>query len=208
MNPRYLAEVPVAVRERAERVRLVALDVDGTLTDGRLRFSSDGSEIKAFHALDGQGLKLLRESGIEVALITARSSELVARRAAELGIVHVHQGCHDKRAALRALCQILSIEPAQVAYMGDDLPDLPALALSGLAVGPSSAAGGPSGSTGSTGSSGSSGRGSARPSSGSWRRTRSASWASSGPRPTPTSSARVARVRSTARSASAWRPHR
>ena len=137
MSPRYLSEVPAAVRERAARVRLVALDVDGTLTDGRLRFASDGTEIKAFHALDGQGLKLLREAGVEVALITARSSELVARRAAELGIVHVYQSCHDKRAALRALCQILSIEPVQVAYMGDDLPDLPALALSGLAVGPS-----------------------------------------------------------------------
>jgi len=135
----YLADVPTTVRERAARVRLLALDVDGTLTDGRLRFGNDGSEIKAFHALDGQGLKLLRDCGIEVALITARSSELVARRAAELGIVHVHQGCHDKRAALRALCQILAIEPAQIAYMGDDLPDLPALDLAGLAVGPRNA---------------------------------------------------------------------
>ncbi len=136
MNTRYLAEVPATVRERAARIRLVALDVDGTLTDGRLCFTSRGEEIKAFHALDGQGLKLLRECGIEVALITARSSEVVARRAAELDIVHLHQGCHDKRAALRALCQILALEPAQAAFMGDDLPDLPALQWAGLAVGP------------------------------------------------------------------------
>ena len=136
MSARYLAEVPAAVRERAARIRLLALDVDGTLTNGRLCFASDGNEIKAFHALDGQGLKLLRECGIEVALITARSSEVVARRAVELGIVHLHQGCHDKRAALRALCQILALEPAQAAFMGDDLPDLPALEWAGLAVGP------------------------------------------------------------------------
>lgn len=139
MSARYLADVPAAVRERAARIRVVALDVDGTLTDGRLRFASDGSETKAFHALDGQGLKLLRECGIEVALITARSSEVVARRAVELGIVHLHQGCHDKRAALRALCQILALEPAQAAFMGDDLPDLPALSWAGLAVGPANA---------------------------------------------------------------------
>lgn len=130
---------PADIRARASQVRLLALDVDGTLTDGRLRFASDGSEIKAFHALDGQGLKLLIESDITVALITARRSELVARRAAELGIEHVYQGCHDKRASLRALCQILGLEPFQVAYMGDDLPDLPALDWVGLATGPANA---------------------------------------------------------------------
>ena len=132
----YLADIPVQVRARAARIRLVALDVDGTLTDGRLRLASDGTEIKAFSALDGQGLKLLRDAGIEVALITARSSQIVAQRAAELGIVHVYQGSHDKRASLRALCQILGVQADEVAYMGDDLPDLPALSLVGLAVAP------------------------------------------------------------------------
>ncbi len=139
MPSTYLSNVPAHARERAKAIRLLALDVDGTLTDGRLRLSSDGSEIKAFCALDGQGLKLLRQVGIEVALITARTSEVVAKRAAELGIKHVYQGTHDKRGSLRALCQILSIEPQHVAYMGDDLPDLVAMSLAGLAVAPSNA---------------------------------------------------------------------
>ena len=135
----YLANIPADVRNRAARIRLVALDVDGTLTDGRLRLASDGTEIKAFSALDGQGLKLLRDVGIEVALITARTSQIVAQRAAELSITHVYQGSHDKRASLRALCQILGIDAEEVAYMGDDLPDLPALNLVGLAVAPANA---------------------------------------------------------------------
>ena len=135
----YLSDVSADVRARAARIRLVALDVDGTLTDGRLRLSSDGTEIKAFSALDGQGLKLLRDAGIEVALITARTSQIVAQRAAELGIAHVYQGSHDKRASLCALCQILAVEADEVAYMGDDLPDLPALNLVGLAVAPANA---------------------------------------------------------------------
>lgn len=139
MPATYLSTVPAAVRERATRIRLLALDVDGTLTDGRLRLASDGTEIKAFNALDGQGLKLLHESGIEVALITARNSAIVAQRAAELGIEHVYQGCHEKLASLRALCQILSLDAEQVAYMGDDLPDLSALGWVGLAVAPSNA---------------------------------------------------------------------
>ena len=138
-RPVYLSDVPAEVRERAARVGLLALDVDGTLTDGRLRLASDGTEIKAFNALDGQGLKLLREADIEVALITARTSQIVVQRAAELGVVHVYQGSHDKRASLRALCQILQLEASQVAYMGDDLPDLPALDWVGLAVAPANA---------------------------------------------------------------------
>ena len=84
-------------------------------------------------------MKLLRECGIEVALITARSSAIVAQRATELGIEHVYQGCHEKLASLRALCQILSLDAAQVGYMGDDLPDLAALGWVGLAVAPANA---------------------------------------------------------------------
>ena len=139
MSARYLSDVPAEACERAKAIRLLALDVDGTLTDGRLQLSSDGSETKAFSALDGQGLKLLREVGIEVALITARTSDVVAKRAAELGIKHVYQGEHDKRSALRALCQILALEPHQAAYMGDDLPDLSAMSWVGLAVAPANA---------------------------------------------------------------------
>lgn len=139
MSGAYLADVPGKVRERAATIRLLALDVDGTLTDGRLQLSDEGGEIKSFHALDGQGLKLLQAVGIEIALITARSSPVVARRASELGIVHLYQACHDKRASLRALAGELSLAPAQVGFMGDDLPDLPALLWSGLAVAPANA---------------------------------------------------------------------
>lgn len=139
MNNASRFDISSDVRERAARTRLLALDVDGTLTDGLLRFSSDGIETKAFSALDGQGLKLLQEVGIEVALITARSSPIVARRADELGIKHVYQGSHDKRSSLRGLSQILSLGAAEIAFMGDDLPDLPAMTWCGFAVAPASA---------------------------------------------------------------------
>jgi 3-deoxy-D-manno-octulosonate 8-phosphate phosphatase (KDO 8-P phosphatase) len=123
----------------AARIRLVVLDVDGTLTDGRIYIGSRGEELKAFQVQDGLGIKLLREMGIEVALITARESQLVAIRARELGLVHVIQACRDKRAALNLLCVKLEVALHDVAYMGDDLPDLPALAMVGLATAPANA---------------------------------------------------------------------
>lgn len=126
-------------RARAARVRLAAFDVDGTLTDGRLYFSDDGRELKSFDVHDGQGLKLLAGIGIEIALITARTSPLVVRRAADLGIRHLIQGCHDKGAALSALCASLRIETGSAAFMGDDLPDLAAMAVAGFSVAPANA---------------------------------------------------------------------
>lgn len=126
-------------RARAAGLRLAAFDVDGTLTDGRLLFSDDGRELKSFDVHDGQGLKLLAGIGIEIALITARTSPLVARRAADLGIRHVIQGSHDKGAALSALCASLRIAPQAAAFMGDDLPDLAAMAVAGFCVAPANA---------------------------------------------------------------------
>lgn len=126
-------------RARAAGVRLAAFDVDGTLTDGRLFFSDDGRELKSFDVHDGQGLKLLAGIGVEIALITARTSPLVARRAADLGIRHLIQGSHDKGAALSALCASLRIETAAAAFMGDDLPDLAAMAVAGFSVAPANA---------------------------------------------------------------------
>ncbi len=128
-----------SLQARAARIRLIAFDVDGTLTDGRLIYDSDGRELKAFHVQDGLGLKLAMQAGIAVALVTARRSPIVAARAAELGIVHCVQGSHDKAASLRALCEELGITPAQSAFMGDDLPDLPAMAIAGLAIAPANA---------------------------------------------------------------------
>jgi len=130
---------PAAVLQATRTIRLLALDVDGTLTDGALTFASDGSELKTFNVHDGMGIRLLRDLGIGVALITARSSEVVARRARDLGIEHLAQASHDKAASLREVCAALGIAPAQAAFMGDDLPDLPAMAIAGLAIAPSNA---------------------------------------------------------------------
>ncbi|RUR32362.1 HAD family hydrolase [Vreelandella andesensis] len=126
--------LPDALQDRIRRVKLLAIDVDGVLTDGRLYFQADGIEIKAFHTQDGHGLKLLKRVGIHVALITGRDSPMVSQRAASLGITHVYQGCEDKLNTLRALCQRLDITLEQVAYCGDDLPDLAPIKRSGVGI--------------------------------------------------------------------------
>jgi 3-deoxy-D-manno-octulosonate 8-phosphate phosphatase (KDO 8-P phosphatase) len=113
--------------ETAGGIRLLCLDVDGVLTDGRLVFDNNGNELKRFHVRDGLGIKLWLQAGHEVAIISSRSSEAVTRRAAELGISHVHQGCTDKLVALDAICDATGLAPGQAAAVGDDLPDLPVL---------------------------------------------------------------------------------
>lgn len=120
--------------DRARRIRVLALDVDGVLTDGQLYFQADGVEIKAFHTQDGLGIKLVQQAGIEVALITGRTSPMVSQRAAALGIAHVHQGRDDKLAALDALCRQLGLSLDQASYAGDDLPDLSAIQQAGLGI--------------------------------------------------------------------------
>lgn len=120
--------------KKARDIRLLALDVDGVLTDGRLWFGNNGEELKAFDIKDGLGIKLLQRAGVAVAIITGRRSELVARRARELGIEHVIQGREDKLVALNALCAELGLNLDEVAYMGDDLPDLSAIRAVGLGV--------------------------------------------------------------------------
>jgi 3-deoxy-D-manno-octulosonate 8-phosphate phosphatase (KDO 8-P phosphatase) len=132
-------EIPEAVRSRAQRIRLAAFDVDGSLTDGRLWFDTAGNETKAFHVLDGQGLCLLESQGIPVALITARDSAAAQARARELGLSHIFVGVKDKLACLTALCERLGIELDEVAYLGDDLPDLAVLEQVGLAAVPANA---------------------------------------------------------------------
>ncbi len=134
MSYSALSDLPADIRERAANVRLAAFDVDGVLTDGKLWYDLEGSETKAFHVHDGLGLKLIAEQGIEVALITARESGVLAQRARELGIRHVHQGQNDKLGCLTQLTQRLGIAIAQVAYTGDDLPDLAPMSRVGLAV--------------------------------------------------------------------------
>lgn len=122
------------LHDRACQIRLLALDVDGILTDGRLYFQADGIEIKAFHTQDGNGIKLLRQAGVEVALITGRESPMVTQRAAALGIAHVFQHRDDKLIALRELTASLHLELSQAAYCGDDLQDLAAIQSAGLGI--------------------------------------------------------------------------
>ena len=124
----------IALVQRARSVRLLVLDVDGVLTDGKLYFLADGSEAKAFSTLDGQGIKMLMNSGVNVAIITGRTSTIVERRAANLGIMHLIQGREDKRTALDELLSSLQLSYDQVAYLGDDLPDLAAIRCVALGV--------------------------------------------------------------------------
>jgi 3-deoxy-D-manno-octulosonate 8-phosphate phosphatase (KDO 8-P phosphatase) len=130
----YLTHCSPDLLARAAKIRLAAFDVDGTLTDGRLWYGEDGRETKVFHVHDGLGLKRLQANGIEVALITARISHPVALRAEELGIAHVYQGQGDKRGCLLELLDALHLSPEQVAFVGDDLPDLAPMRIAGLAV--------------------------------------------------------------------------
>lgn len=116
------------------RIVLLAMDVDGTLTDGSISLSESGEETKAFHARDGIGLKLWKLAGHESAFITARSSKAVTRRASEVGVRDVILGSSDKGAALCALCAKRGLALDQVAFMGDDLQDLAALQIAGLSI--------------------------------------------------------------------------
>jgi len=123
--------------QKAESIKLVVLDVDGVMTDGTLTYASAAeSESKSFNVKDGLGIKLLQRQGIQVAIITGRHSEAVERRAQELEIKMLLQGREDKGAALRELLDSMALDPAAAAYMGDDLPDLAALKLAGLATCP------------------------------------------------------------------------
>jgi 3-deoxy-D-manno-octulosonate 8-phosphate phosphatase (KDO 8-P phosphatase) len=123
-----------ALLERARRIRLLVLDVDGVLTDGRIYMSPAGEELKVFHVRDGSGLVALQRAGVAVAIISGRESEAVSRRATELGIRHVRQGVADKATELAALLRELGVAPGETACVGDDTPDLPMLQAAGLAV--------------------------------------------------------------------------
>lgn len=127
-----LAPISSEVQERLRNIRLMAFDVDGILTDGRLFYNENGECIKAFHALDGYGLRLLKECGIKVALITGRDGPIVARRASELGLNEVHQGIRDKSIVLQDLAQRHSLDMKQIGYMGDDIIDLTAMKCVGF----------------------------------------------------------------------------
>ena len=117
-----------------KQLKLLVMDVDGVLSDGQIYFANSGEEIKAFNTQDGLGIKLLQKQGIESAIITGRQSEIVANRAENLGIDHVIQGCDTKLQALNTLKSSLGLEYHEIAYIGDDLPDLPAIRAVGLGM--------------------------------------------------------------------------
>ncbi len=122
-----------------EKIKLLALDVDGVLTDGTINIGSSGEVFKGFNAKDGLGISCALRYGVEVAIITGRFSEIIHRRAAELGIKYLYEGVRDKYAALEKLRKELKLEQQEVAYMGDDLNDLPAFKAAGLAFAPADA---------------------------------------------------------------------
>lgn len=125
--------------DAARALRLMAFDVDGVLTDGRLYYGPEGEQLKVFNTLDGHGLKKLAASGVTLALITGRDTPMVARRARELGIGHVIQGREDKGQALAELAGALGIGAEQTGYAGDDEPDVSALHWARLAFAPANA---------------------------------------------------------------------
>lgn len=120
--------------EKIKRLKLLILDVDGVLTDGRLYFDQTGNEYKCFHARDGHGIKLLQQTGVEIAVISGRSAQSVQIRMQNLGVKHVYQGYEDKRLAFKALLENLQLTPEQVAHVGDDLLDLPIMTRVGFAI--------------------------------------------------------------------------
>jgi len=119
---------------RAKLIRLMAFDVDGVMTDGGLYYSDSGEEFKRFNSRDGHGLKMLRASGVEIALITGRTSNCVTARAANLGIEHVYQGVENKLEAMVDLLNKLKLPRDAAAYMGDDVVDLTVMSHVGMAV--------------------------------------------------------------------------
>ena len=132
MNENY----PSSVLKAAQKIKLLLLDVDGVLTDGRLYYGNNGEELKAFDIQDGLGIKLLQNAGIKVGIITGRSSVLVERRAKELGIDHLIQGREDKLTALNELLEKITFDFEEIAFVGDDLPDLAIIRRVGLGITP------------------------------------------------------------------------
>ena len=125
--------------ERLKKIKLLILDVDGVMTDGRIIFDSNGIESKFFNVKDGHGIKMLQRAGVEVGIISGRESQVVANRAAELGIVQVYQKSLDKLVPYRQMLEATGLCDEQVAFMGDDVIDIPLLKRVGFAAAPADA---------------------------------------------------------------------
>ena len=127
------------VAQRAARIKLLALDIDGVLTDGAVIWDSEGREIKHFHVRDGLGIKVLQRCGIQLAMISGRKSQVNRLRARELAIEEVYEGVLKKRPALEKVIKDNGLNPEDAAFMGDDVIDLPAMQIAGLAMAPADA---------------------------------------------------------------------
>lgn len=127
-------KVSEAVLARAKNIKVVIFDVDGVMTDGGLTIGDDGQEYKTFNSQDGLGMKLLRASGIQMAIITGRTSQVVTKRAESTGVAHFYQGVDDKLQAFNDLIAQLKIAPEQAAFVGDDVVDMPAMLRCGLSI--------------------------------------------------------------------------
>jgi 3-deoxy-D-manno-octulosonate 8-phosphate phosphatase (KDO 8-P phosphatase) len=134
-----MAALPLTAAERASRVKLMIFDVDGVLTDGGLMFTAEGDTMKSFNSMDGHGLKLLRQAGVDTAIITGRKSGIVAVRAQELKVTHLYQGVEDKRTAFADLLKVTGIAADECGYMGDDWPDLAVMLKCVFAAAPANA---------------------------------------------------------------------
>jgi len=128
------ADNSIDLNQRLQKIRLLILDVDGVMTDGGLTIGDDGQEYKTFHSHDGLGMKLLKASGVSMAIITGRTSNVVKKRAETTGVAHFYQGVEDKLLAFHDLVKSSGLQPDQCAFMGDDVVDLPPMLQCGLAI--------------------------------------------------------------------------
>ena len=122
------------ILQRAAKIKLVIFDVDGVLTDGRLIIDDRGMEHKAFHSRDGHGMKMMQETGVQIGIITGRTSDVVTHRMTSLGVAHVYQGQSDKTIAFEHLRSKTALAAEQIAFVGDDVVDLPVMRRVGLAI--------------------------------------------------------------------------
>lgn len=122
------------ILEKAKKIKLVIFDIDGVLTTGALFIGDDGQEYKAFNSKDGHGLRMLQDGGVEVAIITGRTSNVVEHRAKDLGITRIYQGKREKLPAYESLIKEMNLSHEEVAYVGDDVVDLPVMSKVGLAI--------------------------------------------------------------------------
>lgn len=130
----WYGDIEKTLFERFSKVRLLVLDVDGVFSDGRIYLGNDGEELKAFHTRDGFGMKALKNAGVQTAVITGRQSEIVQRRMQHLEVTNIYQGQGDKTDAFKELLEHHSLTAEQVAYVGDDTPDLPLVQQSGVGI--------------------------------------------------------------------------